>query len=308
VTDPEGRPADVARDPSDSANPLAQLVAPPIFVVGQHRSGTTWIFDLLTHPDDVAGVFESLLFTRDLGIGGVLHWGHWDEKQVATVKGITGRHTGIGQLVDKEEVREVFRTLAQRWLARALKPSDRYLVEKSPSHLHSALEILSVFPDARFVHVIRDGRDVAVSTQAARNWAPGAMRKQAMSVLNVARQWERAMVTSENLVGYLDPSQVVEISYERMHAEPKAVATELFRFCGFEGGEDAVDAAIAATRFDANYSGGDDQFRRAGRTGDWRSSLSLLDRLAFERGAGDMLRKRGYERSRWWWIRPSGRT
>lgn len=261
------------------------------------------MFDLLTHPEDVAGVFESRLFTRDLGLGGVLQWGHWNEERNETAVRLAGRRSGISQLVDESEARDVLGTLARSWLARALKPSDRYLVEKSPNHLYAILEIESVFPGAQFVHVIRDGRDVAVSTQAARSWAPGVITRKATSVLNVARLWDRALRTSERAKQHLGP-RLIEVSYERLHADPKTVVTELFDFAGYAGGEAAVDAAIAATKFESNYEGGEDQFRRAGRTGDWRTSLSIVDRLAFERGAGDMLRKRGYERSRWWWIRP----
>ncbi len=285
-----------------SETPLAQLVAPPIFVVGQHRSGTTWVFDLLTHPDDVAGVFESWLFTQGHGLGGILHWSQWNSDQSSAALRVTRRKSGIAQLADRDEVRTAARDLAGRWLARALKPSDRYLVEKSPDHLYAALEINEVFPDARFISVIRDGRDVAVSARATQSWDPDFITKQKTSPLQVARRWSGAVETSRGLAAHFGP-RFMEIAYERLHAEPKAAATDLFRFCGFDHDEAEIDAALAETRFEKQTVGEGDHFRRAGRTGDWRDTFSILDRLAFERGAGPALRARGYETSRWWWLR-----
>ena len=292
-----------------SANdgPLAQLVAPPVFVVGQHRSGTTWVFDLLTHPDDVAGVFESWMFTQNHGLGGILHWSQWDTEQSSAAMRVTGRASGIAQLADRDEVRQVARDLAQRWLARALKPSDRYLVEKSPDHLYAALEIDAVFPDARFISVIRDGRDVAVSARATQSWDPAFITEAKTTPFQVARRWRSAVETSGGLAEHFGP-RFMEIAYERLHAEPKAAAAELFRFCGFDHGDAEIDAALAGTRFEKQRSGDDDHFRRAGRTGDWRSTFSIVDRLAFERGAGPALRARGYETSRWWWLRRPRRS
>ena len=273
-----------------------------MFVVGQHRSGTTWVFDLLTHPDDVAGVFESWIFTQANGLGGILHWSQWHDEQAAAAERVTGRQSGIRQLVDQDEVRLVARDLAERWLARALKPSDRYLVEKSPDHLYAALEIDTVFPDARFISVIRDGRDVAVSARATQSWDPDFITEEKTTPAQVAQRWRGAVETSKRLADHFGP-RFIEINYERLHAEPKAAAEELFAFCGFDHDEVVIDAALAGTRFEKQKSGADDHFRRAGRTGDWRSTFSVRDRLAFERAAGAALRSRGYETSRWWWLR-----
>lgn len=100
---------------------MADLDAPPVFVVGSARSGTTWVLDAYrTHPL-VAGVFESKLFARPHGLSGLLHDDHW-----------SGRRSGLGVLTSRDEVVEVVRELASGWLAGALRPEHRFLVEKTP--------------------------------------------------------------------------------------------------------------------------------------------------------------------------------
>ncbi len=47
---------------------------------------------------------------------------------------------------------------------------------------------------------------------------------------------------------------------------------------------------------------GDDAFRRRGEAGAWRRDFSLLDRIAFARGGGEMLIELGYEESGLWWL------
>jgi hypothetical protein len=287
------------------ADSLAQLASPPVFVVGHHRSGTTWVQDILTYPDDVAGVFESWMFTFEYGVGALLHWAHWGDDVVKRAEDIVGMRAGLGQLVDREEVVRVCREITERWLARALQPQHRYLVEKSPDHLHVAGIIAQLYPEARFVHVIRDGRDVAVSLRSASAWEAEGSRKE-RSATSMARRWRRAMRAGERIRERLGP-RLLEVTYEDLKARPSESVAELFRFCGIPASDDVIAAAIAANEFEKRYQGGEDRFRRAGRTGDWRRALSFRDRLRFHRAAGDALLARGYESSRWWWLRPKRR-
>jgi hypothetical protein len=66
--------------------------------------------------------------------------------------------------------------------------------------------------------------------------------------------------------------------------------------------EDEVAAAIQATDFATTYQGGETSFRRAGRVGDWRTRLGLVDRMLFQLASRSALVDLGYETSRWWWL------
>lgn len=281
---------------------LSQLHAPPVFIVGHHRSGTTWIFDVLTHPAGVAGVFESWMFTTDHGMGGLLHWGQWTPGFIDKAEEAAGRSAGLGQLVDRDTVTQACRQLAETWLASALKPDDHYLVEKSPDHLYAVLEISEVFPDARFINVIRDGRDVATSVLAAQAWTRREDHERGRALREAATRWRNAIDVSAKIADHLGP-RYTEITYEDMKAQPVDAAKRLFEFAGIPVDAAGAQAAVDATKFGRNFEGGQDKFRRAGRTGDWKTTFSFKDRRAFARIATPALMKRGYVSSRFWWVR-----
>lgn len=64
--------------------------------------------------------------------------------------------------------REFFFTLAQRQLK---KPDARLFGDSTPVNMMNASRLVQVFPEAKFVNVVRDGRDVALSV-SKENWGP----------------------------------------------------------------------------------------------------------------------------------------
>jgi hypothetical protein len=272
-------------------DPLAQLDASPIFVVGVARSGTTWVHDALRGHPLVGAVFESMLFERLTGMGGLLGDAHWGN-----------RPRGVAQLASREEVVGEVRRLASELLGRALKPHHRYLVEKTPGHVMMIGEIAEVFPESRFVHVLRDGRDVAVSMRAARRtWARGARtRPFGFSLPMTARRWQRALRYARGQ-GVALGDRMLEVRYEELRADPVGSYRLLFDFCGIPYDDELLERIHQKTDFElsgrSNKPGG---FYRGGRVGDWRTHFNLVDGLLFNAVAGEGLIEAGYEQDRRW--------
>ena len=84
-----------------------------------YRSGTTWLFDILTSHPQVAGVSESFLFLTP-GLGSLLGPMH------SSLEGV-----GVGRLLSGEELLAEVRTFSVRLLGRALGPGHRFIVERS---------------------------------------------------------------------------------------------------------------------------------------------------------------------------------
>jgi hypothetical protein len=283
---------------------LSRLAAPPIFIVGLHRSGTTWIFDMLTSHPEVAGVFESGLFSAKLGFAPLFAEEHWyrDKERLESDRRFFGASFRLNQLIDREELVLEIRELAGRWLGQALQPEDRFLVEKTPLHLESMATIAELFPGAAFIHVIRDGRDMVVSRQAAaRSW-PG-LHARSVKVGETAAYWAAGVRTARE-AAESEGLRYTEIRYEEMRLAPADGLRRLFEFCTIPADEDLIARICEATSLSNQRRGDEDAFRRRGEVGGWREGFGLRDRIRFDRAAGSMLVELGYEASRSWWLRP----
>ena len=154
---------------------------------------------------------------------------HWGDGLLATRESAIGRRPGLGQLVTREEVFETVRSLSCDWLGRALGEGQRFVVEKGPIEYEIIDEL---FPDARYVHIIRDGRDVAVSVyEASRSWAPDMLAHACRSLAGSARLWQGEVARILELREEVG-DRFYELRYEDLRADPLPQARRVFDFCG----------------------------------------------------------------------------
>ena len=135
-----------------------------VFLVGSPRSGTTWLQLLLSRSPAIATVPETQLFSRYMR-SMVEQWN--DDR-------MTGQLTGLTNLLSDEEFRGLLRSTSVFVFAKIAqsKPSATVVLEKTPGHVHCSREILELWPDAHFIHIIRDPRSVAASLRvASKTWA-----------------------------------------------------------------------------------------------------------------------------------------
>jgi hypothetical protein len=277
----------------------AQIGLCPVFVVGVPRSGTTWIQRMLAMHPDAWGLLETYMFSRRSGLGALLDSApptpRSDEFELPP--------PGLGRVFDREELVAELRSIAARWLSRG-SDGARFVIEKSPWHLSDLDVIAEILPEARFVHVIRDGRDVAVSLVAARSsWSGMEQRSPHATVREVAGLWANAMGRREAARALLGEAWL-EVRYEQVSSDPAEACRRLFAHCGMPHDDDLVTRVVEATEFGRDdRPHGEDRPLRAGRVGQWRERFGLRDGWAFERSAGPALEETGYEPDRRWWRR-----
>lgn len=273
---------------------FSQLAAPPIFVVGAARSGTTWVYDILTAHPQVAGLYESWLFTPAHGLGALFTSMHWADKP-----------TGLGRVLSRAALLETTRLTATDLMSHALFPEHRYLVEKSPSHIFAIELINEIFPAARFIHVIRDGRDVAVSVRAAsRSWMPSWRNTFGNSIRTSSQTWKNSVQRGREQ-GQRLGDRYLEVRYEQIKQEPIASYRRMFDFCGILYDDSVLQQIYEKTDFERNYIPNEQGFRRGGRISDWRSHFGLRDANIFKSVAGDTLIELGYEPDQSWGPSPA---
>jgi hypothetical protein len=282
--------------------PLSHLAAPPVFIVGVARSGTTWLYDIFAAHPEVGGVFESFLFGSTHGLAKIADQPWWHPDFDRYQRGRAGHEAGLRQLITREELRSDLRELTAGWLARAA-PADsgRRFVAAKENEIGDLGTIAELYPEARFVHILRDGRDVSLSQRAAAgSWAP-EMRL-GRTIFPYARQWARDAAQVREVLAGLG-SETYEVRYEELRADQLPVQKAVFDFCEIPC-DDALGAEIVErTAFERHEKTGDDKFRRQGRSGAWRSGLGRSGAFLFDLAAGGELVELGYERDRRWWLR-----
>lgn len=252
-------------------HPGARLVA-PVFLVGSPRSGTTLAVELFaTHPDvanwSEAGRLWDPVHYRDPEVE---H--HWPADR-ATPAAIARLHRFC------------------EWY-RASRGKARF-VNKHPRNSVRIDYLRRVFPDARFVHVIRDGRAVVGSILAqirarprrARQPMGGFCRPPGWRALmrddlveQSALQWE-AIVRHVRERGAALGADYCEVRYEALCADPRGAFRRLFAFSGLAAGEREL-SGIPPQPLTASEA--------------WRKQLTLDEIATVEKAAGPLLAELGY--------------
>jgi len=241
-----------------------------VFVVGARRSGTYWLQRILASHPRVSGVpSETYLFAEGVApLLGRLHGGARSSPQVGVVH------------AERPAVIDGVRGLCDTVLGPYLQPGDRFLVERTPDHVHHMTLISEVYPGARFIHIIRDGRDVARSL-LAKPWGPD-------SVEAAASEW-RGSVRAGRAQGP-SPARYRELRYEELLARPEDSIRSLFGWLGLGVDDAVIDQALG----EAHTALSVDATRPATGSGKWREAFGPRELAAFERTAGDLRAELGY--------------
>jgi hypothetical protein len=284
--------------PGDLTMPSAfdRLAAPPVFICGSARSGTTWTSDLFAGHPEVHTVRESWVLTQTHGVTSILTQPHWNPAARDALQERVDIPVGAVQLVSFEETVRELGELVARWLMRGVSSEHRYLAVKDPIDV-GATAIL--FPAARFIHVIRDGRDVALSMRrASSSWDPSMGT--GLSITFRAEAWRRQVESVRAHRASL-ADRYLEIRYEELQADIAAQMSRLFRFSGISFDDALLGNIREATEISSYGHGVQTGFRGGGRDTSWRDEFTLREAIGFHRAAGDLLTELGYERGSGWW-------
>lgn len=163
--------------------------------------------------------------------------------------------------------------------------------EKTPQHTLHWRTILPAFPDAQVIHLVRDGRDVALSYRSA-FFGP-------KHVYSLALRWQQYLAATEAARGFLGDGAFLEVHYEDLVSAPEP---ELRRICAFLGEE--FTPAMLAYHQDSQPTHCDPRNARnlrhplmAENKGKWRRDMTQRELRIFEALAGPELERYGYDRA-----------
>lgn len=208
-----------------------------IFVEGAPRSGTTWLVTLMaTHPE-IAGVgAESHLF--DFGVDRLFdNFEHRDPLL-----------HGLRRYLDREELVDLVRELCDGVLLAmrshvSAGATPEFVVEKTPIRGETGgLDLVrkrECYPDAWYVHIVRDREAVARSLMRA-PWMHDR------SYAACAALWDRTVEHARTTLGELPRYR--ELSYEELRADPADGCRALFEWLGVGAGDETLETIRVLSR------------------------------------------------------------
>jgi hypothetical protein len=172
--------------------------------------------------------------------------------------------------------------------------ASRWAVYDPDNVLHCE-RVKKDIPNALFVHIIRDGRDIALSLKKMGGFAPLPWdRAETNSLVATALYW-KWMVRRGRAAGRLFPADYIEVRYEDLITNPRETLSTLGRFIDHDLDYDQIQRAALGRLSETNSS-----FREEERKeeihplGRWKERLSAASVAAIEATVGDCLEENGY--------------
>lgn len=273
----------------------------PVFIVGAPRSGTTLFqYMLRSHPDISLPTGESHFFIplfRNAEAFGDLN----DENNIRKVlqamyrqsadfldTDIHGIKFNIDRLTNefKNEGRNTIASIISGLFEKnALGEGKHRWGDKTPYYVLHMTTLLKMFPEAQFIHIIRDGRDCALSIFA---------RKHDFGVYNTffaAKYWEIYIELGRQMGTTLGDKTYHEIRYEDLLENPKKIMQDACDFLNITYSDTLVN------------------FKKSGEAGKtpllqqpiqnsnkekWRTKMTAKQIALFEGAVGNTLKQCGY--------------
>ncbi|HBS25539.1 MAG TPA: sulfotransferase [Gammaproteobacteria bacterium] len=240
----------------------------PIFLVGAERSGTTLLRLMLDHHPELAFHFEfefSVDQMRDGKFPAVQDYIEYLE----TDRIFHASELSIDASLDYPQLIQSF---LQQWQDKSGKQFVGATVHRDFNRL------LKIWPDAKFIHLIRDPRDVARSC-VAMNWAGNTYAG--------VDKWIEAEQVWDDLSLTLAPESQIELHFESLVTNPVSCLTELCEFIGTK-----YDPAMFSYAEKTSYD-----LPKASLAYQWRKKASQKEIQQVEAKIGNRLSVKGYTTS-----------
>lgn len=267
----------------------------PIFIVGAPRSGTSLQRNLLySHPRLFFRSETQFIpaFYRVYGNPRSRHQALKLAKKMVKMEWVARWEEDID--VDEMARQDTFAGLVDNMFMQLARREGKSIWgDKTPQYILYIDTLREIFPAARFIHIVRDGRDVSLSLLKT-NFGP-------RTIYHAAESWKKyveAGLQSENSV---PASQLIRIRYEDLLLDTEK---EMRRVCDFL--ELPFDLAVC-TPTTVGFRYRKPYFRKVAtsygttdrivpkNTQKWKEEISHSDQIVFESVAGDLLDQLGYE-------------
>jgi hypothetical protein len=280
---------------------------PYVFIVGCPRSGTTLLRRLVdTHPH-IAIIHQSrfipYFFERRRGLTpeGLVTTKLVDRLLEARgVKNLETSRELLESLVEAEEPVSYSTFVTGVFDLDGKGQGKRLVGDKTPAYVRSIPTLHALWPEARFVHLIRDGRDVCMSIL---NWKKADHALGRFSTwtedptTTAAVWWEWHVRLGREDGGSLAPKLYHEVRYEALVSEPAKTCERLCSFLDLPYDDAMLKFHEGRTKMKPNLDAKRAWLPITSGLRDWRTQMPAEDLERFEAAAGDLPEELGYPRA-----------
>lgn len=269
-----------------------------MFLVGQGRSGTTLFQQMLDAHPELSMIRETFFMPRLIEDWRLLYRdGHLDTD--AIVEATRGRLDELG--LEPGEAKRRMDALVEPTPASVIRaictgPAEREgksaWGDKTPRYVMHIPTLARTFPDARFVHLTRDGRDVWLSYRD-QGFGPTDLR-------TAAYEWNRRVGTGRKAGRRLGSERYREVRYEDLIEDPERVLRSVCSFIDLPFDDamlrhhEVADSKLPPVEENPHHRRAREPVMRSPR--DWRATLTDSQIRDYEATAGALLEDLGYER------------
>lgn len=231
-------------------------VTRPVFVVGAPRSGTTLVNRLLArhpelavYPTEAAAWWHPRMYPADQPPLRIPPQWRDPDRWVANWR-------ANWTWMDEQRLKAVLATFA-------LASEGRTLVNKNPEVAHLLPELLAMFPDARVIHVVRDGRG-ELTSHVLKSCADAGLEPTDEIYETHARFWTstvRRVRADARATGLVDRGGLAEVHYEDLCLDVEAELTALAGWLGITDRFDLRGFEEVSGRGNARFDALDDRLR-----------------------------------------------
>ncbi len=313
--------------PEEVAEAKTFFPAEKFFIYGHARSGTTLLTRLVRLHPEVHCNYQAHFFTRAPLLEGLV-----SDPEVGSWLGRNSNRWNRGRDLSPVVLRAVSDYIMER---EAQRLGKRIVGDKSPNSLldgEAVYKLVKIYPDARLVYIVRDGRDAAISHRfqafidtPQRLYREDLALRQAFSenpepfqtgqrsiftekaLHNTAEGWVKNVIETDQAGRELFAERYLSLRYEDLLASPWEGMSKLWAFLGADISLPDLPELLA-NELKENPDKDWQQQKSAdiagsltkGQRGTWRELFTARDRQVFKEIAGQTLIQWGYETNNEW--------
>lgn len=271
----------------------------PFFIIGSGRSGSTLLRLMLASHSRIGIPPETwylLRIPQDIPSDRPLT----PEEVDAVVRTMTGHYrwpdmkfeaaafrVRVASL-DRPDLRSIIEAVYKQHL----EPEGKVRWgDKTPGYIEIVPRLSRLFPEAKFIHIFRDGRDVARSYQVQGWYGRGLSSN--------SKEWMETMAFNEHLRSSVYAGKILQLRYEDLVADPEATVRRICDFLEekFEPGmlhwQERIDELVPEREAGIHGKLRDDIDAASAHR--WKRSMTFREVFVCESIMGDHLRSLGYE-------------